>query len=925
MPPTLTPQEFVRKWRGDERKERSVAQEHFIDLCRLIGHETPGENRDGSLVFEAGVSKTGGGEGWADVWKRRYFGWEYKGPRADLDKAYQQLLKYRESLENPPLLVVSDIQTIVIHTNFTNTVKRTVTLSLDDLLTAGGVDTLRAVFEDPAHFRAPQTAEQVTQEAAAAFARIAESLRKWGEDPQRAAHFLIRLLFCLFAEDVGLLPNRLFSRLLENTRTRPALFAAQLRQLFATMATGGFFGLDEIRYFNGRLFDDDLVLELDSDALTVLSRVAALDWSSIEPAILGTLFERSLDPSKRAQLGAHYTSRSDIMLIVEPVLMEPLYRKWATIQTQARDLAARRDATSGGQRTRLQNELQALLTGFAQEIASVRVLDPACGSGNFLYVALRQLLDLEKEVITLAGDLSVGTFFPAVGPEQLHGIEINEYARELAQATIWIGYIQWLRENGFGAPNDPVLKPLDTIQHMDAILAFDEAGKPVEPEWPAADVVIGNPPFLGGNKIRKELGDSYVDNLFALYEGRVPAFADLVCYWFERARALIEHQTLRRSGLLATNSIRTGVNRRVLERIKQTGDMFMAWSDRPWIVEGAAIRVSMVGFDDGSDMDKSLNGVHVHNITPDLRNNLDITHASRLRENLGIAFIGDTKKGQFDIPDHIARQFLSAPTNINGRPNSDVVHPWINGLDIARRPRGMWIIDFGINMAEVDAALYEQPFEYVRLNVKPERDKVRNQLERRQWWLHARPAPDLRNALQGLKRYIATPRNGRHRIFVFVPVETLPDGQIVAVARDTEYWLGMVQARPHEIWSLRMGSWLGVGNDPRYTTTTCFETYPFPWPPGTEPQGDPRVEAIAAAAKRLVELRDNWLNPPGASEAELKKRTLTNLYNERPTWLAMAHRKLDQAVFDAYGWPHDLSDEQILERLLVLNLARAAG
>ncbi len=562
---------------------------------------------------------------------------------------------------------------------------------------------------------------------------------------------------------------------------------------------------------------------------------------------------------------------------------------------------------------------------FTSEIAGTRVLDPACGSGNFLYVALKQLLDLEKAVGNLAADLGLTRPMPIASPEQLHGIEVNEYAYELAQVTVWIGYIQWLRDNGFGEPSQPILQHLNTIERKDAILAFDAAGKPVEPEGPGAVVISGTPPFLGGNKVRRELGDTYVDSLFALYDSRVPAFADLVCYWFERARALIEQGKVQRAGLLATNSIRTGVNRHVLERIKQSGDMFMAWADRPWIVEGAAVRVTIVGFDDGSDLEKRLDGARVPSITPDLRSDIDLTHAKRLRENLDIAFIGDTKKGKFDIPSHIATQLLKEPININGWSNADVVRPWINGLDIARRPRGMWIIDFGVNMTEADAALYKEPYEYVRLHVKPERDKVRNQLERRQWWLHARPAPDLRNALRSINRYIATPRNGRHRIFVFVPVETLPDGQIVAIARDSEYWLGVMHGRPHEIWSLRMGSWLGVGNDPRYTTTTCFETYPFPWPPGTEPHGDPRVEAIAAAAQRLVALRDAWLNPPDLSEAELKKRTLTNLYNARPAWLDEAHRTLDAAVFAAYGWPADLSDEEILARLLALNLERAAA
>lgn len=544
MPPIITPQEFVAKWRGDTRKERSVAQEHFIDLCRLVGHDTPGETRDGSLAFEAGVDKQKGGQGWADVWKKGAFAWEYKGPHADLAKAYQQIQQYRESLQNPPLLVVCDIQQIIIHTNFTNTVKQMFTVTLDDLLTPAGQKRLRDVFYAPEAFRAPLTTEQVTQQAAQEFAKLAELLRRYGEEPQRIAHFLIRLLFCLFAEDIGLLPNGLFTRLISSTRKRAPLFAEQLGQLFAAMASGGFFAMEDIPHFNGRLFDDAGVLELDSDGLDILSRVSALDWSSIEPAILGTLFERSLDPSKRAQLGAHYTSKDDILLIVEPVLMAPLRRRWEAVQAQARDLAAQRDAIPDSldralqrKRANLTSEITALLAAFDTEITATRVLDPACGSGNFLYVALKQLLDLEKAVITFAGDMLAGTFTPNVSPEQLRGIEINDYAHELAQLTVWIGYIQWLADNGYGRPSQPILKPLDTIRHMDAILAYNADGKPVEPVWPEADVIVGNPPFLGGNKIRKELGDQNVQALFKLYEGRVPAFADLVCYWFERQKS----------------------------------------------------------------------------------------------------------------------------------------------------------------------------------------------------------------------------------------------------------------------------------------------------------------------------------------------------------------------------------------------------
>lgn len=928
MPTKLTPQEFVAKWHNVTLKEKSAAQEHFIDICRMIGHATPAEAdpTGEKFTFEAGAGKQKGGQGWADVWKKGFFAWEYKGKSADLDKAYQQLLQYREALLNPPLLVVSDIDSIVIHTNFTNTVKRVERLALDDLLTPAGIDKLRAVFYDPDTFKVVQTTAQVTQEAAQEFARLAELLRKYGEDSHQIAHFLIRLLFCLFAEDTGLLPARVFSRLVTQTHKKADAFTAQLNQLFAVMATGGYFGSDEIPHFDGGLFDEARALPLDSQSLAILVKVADLDWSSIEPSILGTLFERSLDPSKRAQLGAHYTSKEDILLIVEPVLMAPLRRRWAEVKAEAELKAeAKAKAKDRGQRTRLEHELSRLLTGFAAEIAEVRVLDPASGSGNFLYVALKQLLDLWKEVSVLAGQSGLSLFTPNIGPSpaQLYGIELNPYAHELAQATVWIGYIQWLRDNGFGDPSEPILKPLHNIVQMDAILAYDEQGRPVEPAWPEADVIIGNPPFLGDKKMRSELGSEYVETLRRLYEGRVPGGADLVTYWFERARRLVEEGCTKRVGLLATQSIRVGANRRVLQRVKDTGDFFMAWSDRPWILEGAQVRVSMIGFDNGTQLERFLNGQNVPVINSDLTSKIDLTSTKILNENAGIAFIGTQKGGDFDISLEIAEKMLQQKGNPNGRSNRDVVRPWINGTDITGRLRDMWIIYLDPSLSEEEASMYEMPFEYLRRVVKPKREKNVVAWAKEHWWLHERPRPAMYAALASLSRYIATPRVAKHRVFIFVPVETVPDSRIAVIARDDDYFFGVLHSRIHEVWSLATSPRHGVGNDPTYNAQSCFETFPFPWPPGQEPKDDPRVEAIAQAARELVQKRDNALNPSGATEEELKKRTLTNLYNQYPDWLKYAHQKLDRAVFAAYGWPYDLSDEDILARLLALNLERA--
>ena len=435
-------------------------------------------------------------------------------------------------------------------------------------------------------------------------------------------------------------------------------------------------------------------------------------------------------------------------------------------------------------------------------------------------------------------------------------------------------------------------------------------------------MIVGNPPFLGGSKVRRELGDEYVADLWKLYEGRIPAGSDLVCYWFERVRSLIEAAKAKYAGLLATNSIRGGVNRRVLERIKRSGDIFFAESDRPWILEGAAVRVSMVGFDNGSsEQDRVLDRAPVDHIGADLTGDLDFTMTTPLPENEGVGFRGNQKGAPFDLLGSLARQMLAAPKNVNGRPNSDVVRPTANGMDITRRPRDMWIIDFGVDMPLEAAALYEMTFAYVEKHVHPVRAASGRGTEEDRWWIHERPRPAMRAAIAPLQRYIATTHTSKHRPFVWLDGEILPDHALVVFARDDDYFFGVLHSRAHELWALRMGT--SLEDRPRYTPTTCFETFPLPWPPGKEPTVDPLVEEIAEAARALDQLRNNWLNPEGAAEADLKKRTLTNLYNARPTWLQNAHKHLDEAVLAAYGWPEGIADEEILKNLLALNLQRS--
>jgi very-short-patch-repair endonuclease len=777
---SLTPQQFVERWQNTALSERQSYQAHFIDVCQMLGFETPGgsgiDSKGSRFAFEYGMKKDSGGQGFADVFYEGHFAIEYKGAgrHKNLNEAYNQLKQYRENLNNPPLLIVCDIENWEIHTNFNNAANVTHRFTNADIIQPRIQRILRALYEDPYRLHPNRTAAQVTTDAADVFKAIADHMRDWKADPQRIAHFLTKLVFCLFAEDTGLLPvglsgYGLFTEIVRQARQRPSQFQPYMQALFKAMADGGDVLMQEVPWFNGALFSDVTAEPLVLEAIGELERACNLDWSSIEPSIFGTLFERSLDPSKRAQLGAHYTSRDDILLIVEPVLMQPLRREWEAIRTEAAQARAQLDAaTTAKDKAKHETTLKTLREQMLKRLREIRVLDPACGSGNFLYVALQLLLDMEKAVITDPLFAGLTMPLPEVNPKQLYGIEKDEIAHDLASIVVWIGYLQWQQNNGYLRNKRPILEDLhDNIRQMDAIMQFtsppgplsiqdtsppgplsthgegeeeerglrdappelwaklkplaremrheatpaedvlweairnrkvngakfrrqhvierfivdfycSEAGLVIEvdgpihdytpeedairqefleaqglrvlrfknddvmgnlagvvaqigeatsppnplstrgeeesesfsplhvwrgaggevkePDWPEVDVIVGNPPFLGGKRMRSELGDAYVDALFNVYEGRVPPEADLVTYWFEKARAQIAAGKAKRAGLLATNSIRGGANRRVLERIKESGDIFMAWSDREWVLDGAAVRVSMVGF-----------------------------------------------------------------------------------------------------------------------------------------------------------------------------------------------------------------------------------------------------------------------------------------------------------------------------------------
>ena len=918
---------FRIKWDRYQGTETRHYQAHFNEICEIVGHEIPAddlENQD--FQFQQPAPTPGDRNGVADVWLRNHFVMEYKKPGKNLDDAYTQTLRYRDGLGNPPLLIVSDFETIRIHTNFTGTVSDTYTITLDDLRdieqnatrkSALGIvsesplsiyQVLRYCFYEPGNLKPSNTPDDLTQAAAGVFWRISDELQKYNDGKDfEIARFLSQLLFCMFASDVRLLKKELMTQFTYDLGDSPAtIFPARLSRLFDQMSIGDPIEAPPIKQFNGGLFDGQPHnLHIGNSIIPLVREADALDWSQIEPAIFGTLFERIYNPAKRAQQGRHYTSRKDIETLVEPVVMAPLRRDWDTIKSGIR--AADADLAS------------VTTQDFVDRLGNARILDPACGSGNFLYVALNLLHGLEREIILWALDFGIDPPEPRVHPQQLLGIEIDEYAHQLAGVVIWIGHLQNGARVGNIEDRNPILDPLDNIDCRDAIV--DNTGPEPKPaEWPEVDYIVGNPPFLGNKRMRDEMGDDVVERIYKVWGNRVPNGADLCAYWFEKARTQISDSKSKRAGLLATQAIRGGRSRVVLHNIKESGDIFFAESDRNWVLEGAAVHISMVGFDDGTETTRTLDNKPTNNIFANLTSgSVDVTKAHRLAENAGIAFQGVIPVGPFDISNDEAMALI-ATSNPAGLKNADVVKPLISAKDITDIRSDRWIVDFGVETSKLDASKYEAPFDLVRQRVPPHRSSA-SSASNLPWWHFASTRPGMRSAITPLSRFIVTPRVSKHRVFVWADADALPNESVVIFAHEDDYFMGILQSRVHQVWSLAMGTQVRDRESGfRYTHTTCFETFPFPEP--TDDQWD----AIADAAETLMTHRDDSLSGPFAIHNGLKqKNTLTNLYNRNPSWLQAEHAKLDQAVFNTYGWPEDpadLDNDTILERLLELNLSR---
>ena len=827
---------------------------------------------------------------------------------------------------------------------------------------------------------------RVTREIAERLARLARSLEQV-HSPEDVAHFLMRCLFTMFAEDVGLLPNRGFTQLLADSKLNPTSFPLLTAELWRTMAQGGFSVAlrAAVPHFDGGLFEETTALPLSADQIQLLIEAAGADWRDVEPAIFGALLVRALDPAERHKLGAHFTPRAYVERLVLPTIIEPLRAEWESVQTAALLLADQ------GKRAEALAEVRA----FRRRLASIRILDPACGTANFLYVTLEHLKRLEGEVLEVLRKLgqeqeSLELEGEIVRPEQFYGIEVNPRAAAIAELVLWIGYLQWhlrTRGNAAGLP-EPILRNLHNIECRDAVLVWDAVeplldaeGRPVtrwdgrtfkphpvtgEPmpdesarvpawrylnprpaAWPEADRVVGNPPFIGTARMREALGDGYVEAVRRVYP-QVPDSADYVMFWWDKAAELTRAGKVRRFGLITTNSLRQTFNRRVLEHHLSAAEplsLLFAIPDHPWVdsAEGAAVRIAMTvgcaGMHPGlllqvtseesgeNDAVKLTFEQRVGKIQADLTIGANLASASQLESNSKIAGMGVKLHGAGFIVSKEQAQSLGL-----GRREGLEKHirPFRNGRDLLQLPRDVMVIDlFGLTEPEVRAR-FPEVYQWLYERVKPERDQNERESRRKNWWLFGEPISTFRPAFDGLTRYIATCRTAKHRVFMFLPSVILHESKVVAFALQDAYHLGLLSSRIHVVWALRTGAFLE--DRPNYNHSECFNKFPFPEP----------TDAQKARIRALAEELDAHRKRQQALHPRL---TLTDMYNVLEklrageplnakdkviheqglvSVLKQLHDDLDAAVFDAYGWSPGLDDEAILERLVDLNAERAA-
>lgn len=1037
--------QFIDRWSKAPASERSAAQSFLNELCDLIGAPRPTATPDYQFELPIPYTPPTGKRTtkYIDLYKRGCFVLEAKkytdqpvepselalalddGPAhrggvtrgtgqwdAAMHKAFEQAEWYAHHLPrdepSPPFLLVVDVGHIIeLYADFSGRGRNYTAypdttshrLPLASLAKSEVRERLRILFTDPAQLDPSQHAAAVTREIARHLADLAKSLEKAGHPPKLVAEFLCRCLFCMFAEDVGLLPPKSFREFLESLRKNTGSFVPLMEALFREMDKGASVSTilrQKLLRFNGGLFREQTVLPVDGTQLGLLISAAKCDWHLVEPAIFGTLLERALSDTERGKLGAHFTPRSYVERLVLPTVIDPLREDWR---------AAREEAVAAANRADLK-QARALVRAFHQKLCAVRVLDPACGSGNFLYVTLEHLKRLEGEVLELLRRFGEKQD-PAVtvDPHQLLGLELNERAVPIAELVLWIGYLQWhFRVHGQVLPAEPVLKEFKNIQHADAVLAYDGQPKPVtakmaeanpklpglpdnwrqkvaehtgqifvwdrkstkiDPatgrevpdetrqtliyayanprpaEWPKADFIVGNPPFLGKSKLRIDLGDGYAETLRSVYPD-VPESVDFVMYWWHKAAELATAGRVRRFGFITTNSLTQSFNRRVVQRALDSGlGLAFAVPDHPWVdtVDGAAVRIAM------TTVARAVTNGQLLEVTSEIPPTADASDGTaeltfktldgRINADLSIG-ADATKMPALLANDSLAnngvmlgnRGFIVGP-EIKLKAPTAVLRPIVNGNDILQESRGAHVIDFFGHTSDSARATAPVAFERLLTLVKPERDANRRASRRLNWWLFSEVMPKMRASIRGLQRFIVTPETAKHRIFAFLSSNVVPEHPLIAIGLDDALFFGVLSSRIHTAFALAVGGTLE--DRPRYNKSRCFD--PFPFPDCTEKQKDKirkLAEELDAHRKRVQQkhglgLTDiyNVLGKVRAGEPLTEKDKAVHDAALVAT-LKQLHDDLDRAVAEAYGWAWPLTDTEILEKVVALNAKRAA-
>ena len=888
-----------------------------------------------------------------------------------MEAAREQALRYVRALPasepRPPFIVVVDVgHCLDLYANFAGVGDSYVPfpdsnsyrVMLPALADAPQRERLRLLFTDPQQLDLSRRAALVTRQLARHLAGLSSQLERAGHAPDVVAQFLMRCLFTMFAEDVELIPKNSFSDMLRQyagSNEDRANLPEALEILWADMDKGGFSAVlrARVRQFNGKLFHHATALPLNADQLELLREAAKADWTQVEPAIFGTLLERALDPRERHSLGAHYTPRRYVERLVLPTVMEPLRREWAAAQAAS----AQRLETGKGKKAMA--EARAELLRFLHRLTRVRILDPACGSGNFLYVTLEHLKRLEGEVLAAlaqlgqSGRLELGDGI-TVGPRQLLGLELNPRAAAIADVVLRIGYLQChLRTYGLTQLREPLLDDYQNIENRDAVLSYDgpDFANPRPASWPEAEFIVGNPPFVGASRMRDALGDAYTETLRRTYAGRVPESADLVMFWWYRAAALVRAGQAERFGFITTNSLKQTFNRRVMQPFLEGEPpaltLTFAIPDHPWVVsaDGAAVREAFTVASPGAGgavgqllcvvseekieddaAEVSFVGEEGR-IQPDLTIGADLDTIAPLQANADLGNRGVQLMGAGFIVSFDKAATLGLNTDADADKH---IRPYRNGKDLTDKPRGVYVIDlFGLKEADVIAqfpAIYQHVFE----TVKPERDLNNRASYRDKWWVFGEARNGLRQSLNGLSRFIATVETAKHRLFQFLDSDILPDNKLVSIALDDAYYLGVLSSQIHVVWSLATGSRLGVGNDPVYAKSRCFDPFPFP---DATPTQQARIrelaEALDAHRKRQQSLHPsitltdlyNVVEKLRAGQPLTAKEQVTHEYGLAAVVLSL-HQQLDAAVAAAYHWPADLPAPDLLTRLVQLNHQR---